>query len=37
MLGISLLGNLLTRNDVMRAGEDKIRAGGGIIRAGQSF
>ena len=36
-LGVSLLGNLLTRKYVIRAGGGKIRAGEGTIRAGQDF
>ena len=36
-LGASLLGNLLTSNGIIRAGEGTVRAGEGTIRAGQIF
>ena len=36
-LGASLLGNLLTGNDTIRARKDIIRAGEGTIRADQDF
>ena len=36
-LGASLLGNLLTSKEVMRAGEGTIRVGEGTIWAGQDF
>ena len=36
-LGASLLGNLLTGKDTIRAGEDTTRAADGTIRAGQGF
>ena len=36
-LGASLLENLLTGKDTIRAGERAIRAGEGTIRAGQNF
>ena len=36
-LGASLLGNLLTGKDTIRAGEGTTRAGDGTIRAGQGF
>ena len=36
-LGASLLGNLLTGNGTIRAGEDTIRTGKGTVRARQEF
>ena len=36
-LGVSLLGNLLTDKDIIRAIEGTIRAGKGTIRGGQDF
>ena len=36
-LDASLLGNLLTGKDAIRAGEGAIRAGEGTIRADQDF
>ena len=36
-LGVSLLRNLLTGKDRIRAGKDIIRAGQGTVRAGQGF
>ena len=36
-LGASLLGNLLTRKDTIRAGEGTFRAGESIVRADQDF
>ena len=36
-LGVSLLGNLLTGKDTIRAGEGKIKAGEDTIRTGQDF
>ena len=36
-LGASLLRNLLTGKDRIRAGKDTIRAGQGTVRAGQGF
>ena len=36
-LNASLLGNLLTGKEVIRAGEGAIRTGEGTIRAGQDF
>ena len=36
-LGASLLGNLLTGKDTIRAGKSTIRAGEGTIRVGQDF
>ena len=36
-LGASLLGNLLTGKDPIRAGKRTIRAGGCTFRAGQDF
>ena len=36
-LGASLLGNLLTGKDQIRAGKRTIRAGGCTFRAGQDF
>ena len=36
-LGTTLLGNLLTNNGTIRAGEDTFRADEGTVRAGQGF
>ena len=36
-LGASLLGNLLTRKDTIRAGEGTFRAGESTVRADQDF
>ena len=36
-LGGSLLGNLLTGKNIIRAGKGTIRAGEGTIRVGQNF
>ena len=36
-LGASLLGNLLTHKETIRASEGTLRAGEGTIRTGQDF
>ena len=36
-LSASLLGNLLTGKDTIRAGQSTMRVGEGTIRAGQKF